>query len=362
MGIHIIFEEMPFSQVCMVLLNFQCSMRDIHDLKDGRYVNFYRLFSKTDSLFHDDDITDMIISNCDSNYDLQQLLIVTKELEYILSLHPRTRITCAIQIPPSKSPPDPVNLTPYHTILYPSFPSNRMLGLFHPNILMIRFSDRLRIVFSSAFIHVWDWEELTHWIWMQDFFIKPNQPTAMKRLDKEFRCDLIEFLIACQYPEDRVFRILKDVCFENVSVRMVTSLPGRVSFHEGERYGHLRLRTITKDLNDYYEIMTNHPIRKVKPIIYQAGGIGHLKKHFIEELVSSCNGGMRVDGDINELIQIPYPSKEYVSDSIIYHEPANLCHYDKNYHEGVVLLTCLRPYIPTKGRERSLSRSHFGMV
>lgn len=67
---HIIFEEMHSSLVCIISFNLQYSMRDIHDLKDGRFVNFYRLFSKTDSLFHDDDITDMLISNYDSNNGL----------------------------------------------------------------------------------------------------------------------------------------------------------------------------------------------------------------------------------------------------------------------------------------------------
>ena len=52
-------------------------------------------------------------------------------------------------------------------MFYPSFPSLEMDGLFHPNLLLIRFHDRLRVIISSAYIHVWDWEELTNWVWMQ---------------------------------------------------------------------------------------------------------------------------------------------------------------------------------------------------
>ena len=286
---------------------------------------------------------------------------MTEELEYILSLHPQATITCAIQIDPSETPRESENLSSYHRIIYPSFPSKTMEGLFHPNILMIRFSDRLRIVFSSAFIHVWDWEELTHWIWMQDFFIKPNQPTAMKELDKEFRCDLISFLLACQYPKDRVFRILKDVCFENVSVRMVTSLPRAFYRNEARPYGRYRLRTIVRDLNDYYDKMTNHPVREVKPVICQSNALGFLSQDFIRDMISSCNGGKMFNGDVNDLFQIAYPSKDYVFNAIMYGTPVNMRHNTYNYQDITISKSCIRKYIPTEGRERSLPRSHFCM-
>ena len=323
-------------------------------------MNFYRLFSKTDSLFHDDDITDMIISNNESINISQLQYLVSTELKYILSLHPNTRITCAIKVDPSVKRCEPVDLSMYHKIVYPSFPSDTLTGLFRPNILMIRFSDRLRIVFSSACIHVWDWEEFTQWIWMQDFFIKPNQPRAIKKLDKEFRCNLIEFLLACRYPEDRVFEILKDVCFENVSVRMVTSLPGRFSPAVGERYGQYRLRTIIKDLNAYYDKITNHQVREVRPVISQSDTVGFLEKGFIRDIISSCNGGRDVDGDVNDLFQIAYPSKKYVSNAIRYNTSIMNNTYDK-YNNETVSLSCVRNYIPTEGRERSLPRSHFCM-
>lgn len=95
--------------------------------------------------------------------------IVSKETAYILEQHPKAYVTCAIKYY-SEDEIDIPAVSNNHYVFSPTFPdffSAPLTGLFHPNILMIRFPDRLRVVLSSAFIHVWDWEELSQWVWMQ---------------------------------------------------------------------------------------------------------------------------------------------------------------------------------------------------
>ena len=178
-------------------------------------------------------------------------------------------------------------------------------------------------------------------------------------MDKEFRSNLIEFLKAIHIPEHRIFKLISNVCFENVRVRLVTTKPKVLSSRDFGRYGQLRLRSITKDLIDYYNKVTDHPLRDVYPVVCQCNGLGYLKRPFIKEIISSCNGGKEVKEDVNDLFQIVYPSKDYVLNSIRPDVPVNMQNNDSTFKKGHLKTTCFRKYIPTEGRDRSLPRSHY---
>ena len=178
-------------------------------------------------------------------------------------------------------------------------------------------------------------------------------------MDKEFRSNLIEFLKTIQIPEDRIFKIMKDVCFENIRVRLVTSKPRIISSRDYGRYGHQRLCTITKDLTDYYNKVTDHPMKDVYPIVCQSNAMASLRKNTIKDIISSCNGGREVKEDINNLFQIVYPSKEYVLNSIRPSIPVNMQNRYDSFKSQSISKTCFRKYVPTEGRDRSLPRSHY---
>lgn len=176
-------------------------------------------------------------------------------------------------------------------------------------------------------------------------------------MDVAFRNDLIDFLQLCHFPPDRMIRLFKDVCFENVRVRIVSSKPGFVPKDE-ELYGHKRIRSIIRDLNEYYRNVTHHIPRRL-PILCQSSTIGILSKDFVNGVVASCYGVDDSERGLFNHMHVIYPSKEYVRTAIMKKGPSRLLHY-RDFHDVFTLKTSqYRKYIPTEGRERSLPHSHY---
>ena len=178
----------------------------------------------------------------------------------------------------------------------------------------------------------------------------------------------MEFLTVCQFPKDRIRRLFKDVCFENIRVRMVTSIPNWISpsntrkrFNRN-KYGHYQLRTIVHDLYEYYNKVTNHPITNVLPVLCQSNAIGYPSIYFIRDIISSCNGGMKVEGDVNDLFRIVYPSKEHVLKyvDIMRIHPVNMLNNRQNVNPLHTISTdCFCQYIPNDRWKYTLPRTHY---
>ena len=70
---------------------------------------------------------------------------------------------------------------------------------------------------------------------------------------------MISLLRKCCVPEERIFNAFRGVFFENVSVQLVTSVPGIYKEDRMNDYGQLRLRSVLKGLNDYMEKVASLP-------------------------------------------------------------------------------------------------------
>lgn len=184
---------------------------------------------------------------------------------------------------------------------------------------------------------------------------------AAKKLDLEFRTQLISFLRKCCVPEDRIFNLFRGVFFENVSVQLVMSVPG---VYRGDRmndYGHLRLRSILKGLYDYMEKVATLP--KNPPILSQCSSIGNPSKNWIVSMLKSCHGGRELaekDEKLSDLLHIVYPTNVYVNHSIIGPEMAgSLIFMKKVYDSKAFLREMLKRYKDAPGRETTLAHSKY---
>lgn len=198
---------------------------------------------------------------------------------------------------------------------------------------------------------------------LQDFFNTPKDSArvADKKLDLEFRTQLISFLRKCCVPEERIFNILRGVFFTNVSVQLVTSVPG---IQQGDRmndYGQLRLRTVLKGLYDYLEKVATQP--KNPPILSQCSSIGNPSQNWIISMLKSCYGGREVaekKEKLPDLLHIVFPTNVYVKNSIIGPEMAgSLIFMQRVYKAKAFLREMLKRYKDAPGRETTLAHSKY---
>ena len=75
---------------------------------------------------------------------------------------------------------------------------------------------------------------------------------AEKKMDLEFRTQLIAFLRACGCPDERLFALLRGVFFRGLRVRLVGSVARVLRGKKMSEFGHLRLRAILQSLGEYY--------------------------------------------------------------------------------------------------------------
>ena len=129
---------------------------------------------------------------------------------------------------------------------------------------------------------------------------------------------MISLLRKCCVPEERIFNAFRGVFFENVSVQLVTSVPGIYKEDRMNDYGQLRLRSVLKGLNDYMEKVASLP--KNPPILSQCSSIGNPIENWILSMLRSCYGGREIvekKGKLADLLHIVYPTNVYVNNSII---------------------------------------------
>lgn len=172
---------------------------------------------------------------------------------------------------------------------------------------------------------------------------------------------MISLLRKCCVPEERIFNAFRGVFFENVSVQLVTSVPG---IYKGDRmndYGQLRLRSVLKGLNDYMEKVASLP--KNPPILSQCSSIGNPSQNWILSMLRSCYGGREIvekKGKLADLLHIVYPTNVYVNNSIIGPEMAgSLIFMQKVYTSKAFLREMLKRYKDAPGRETTLPHSKY---
>ena len=289
-------------------------------------------------------------------------------MDEIFDQHPNAEITLSTHLDPGEQDRSPVIMNNgKHMIVFPPFPYAREYGCFHMKVILIRFADRLRVVISSSNLYIPDWTEFSQSVWMQVFsstlvtlqdffFVNNGNNYTPKRLDVEFQQQLKEILRFSKCPEDRIVNLLENVCFRNVSVRLVISAPNVYNKRLMGKYGHLRLREIIRDLNAFYAI-TNHPVTHFAPILSLCSSVGSPSLNWLQSILASCNGGMEYPekGKIEDFFHLVFPTTAYVENSRIGAERAgSLIFSRKAYNTKTFPKQCLKRYKDVKGRENSL--------
>lgn len=179
---------------------------------------------------------------------------------------------------------------------------------------------------------------------------------ASKKMDYEFREQLIALMRACKCPDSRIFNLLKNVYFENVHVRLVLSIPQLFNKRNMNRYGHMRLRTIIHDLYEFYSI-TNHPVKEFTPILSLCSSIGSPSQNWLQSILSSCNGGKEYPPKtgLDKVFHMVFPTLSYVKNSRLGVDNAgSLILKRKTYLSKTFPKKCLKRYKDIEGRENTL--------
>lgn len=181
-------------------------------------------------------------------------------------------------------------------------------------------------------------------------------------MDFEFRSQLISLMRACKCPEQRIFNLLSNVYFENVRVRLVLSIPNTFEKRNMNRYGHLRLREIIHDLNEFYEI-TKHPVRTFAPILSLCSSVGSPSTGWLQSILRSCNGGMEFPKKANweDLWHIVFPTSTYVEHSRIGVDKAGSLIFARKTYAKAFFRNCLKRYNDIEGRENTLPHVKYCM-
>ena len=227
------------------------------------------------------------------------------------------------------------------------------------------FPPTVKVVISSANLIEEDWDEWSQCIWTQDFFNLRDGETgvAAKRLDLEFRTQLITFLKRCECPEDRIFNLLRGVFFRNVRVRLVASVPGFFHSSSMGQFGHLRLRAILASLREFETAIGLEG--KLPPILSLSSSMGSPSANWLRSILASCHGRNALPADVSiaDAVHLVYPTVSYVQSSRIGPDMAgSLLFHARTYQSKSFPKKCLKRYKDAQGREGCLPQSTVGMA
>ena len=100
--------------------------------------------------------------------------------------HPDSEITFSRHVDPTITDREPILFNDGKLLIVsPSFHGKLQMGCFHAKLLLIRFSDRLRVVISSANLTEEDWSLWSQCVWMQVCLINKLRDRTFSTLPKE---------------------------------------------------------------------------------------------------------------------------------------------------------------------------------
>jgi len=152
-------------------------------------------------------------------------------------------------------------------------------GCCHGKIMLIKYSNFLRVAVSTANLLSFDYDRKTQGIWVQDFPKMDTKQDPKSEIAIDFISTLEDYLTLLGLKA----AFLRDYSFENVKVVLVTSVPG---YHQKEKlmkYGHMKVR----------KYLSSHPIPtefEAVPVVGQVSSIGALSKTWMNEFGVSFAG------------------------------------------------------------------------
>ncbi|XP_068238033.1 probable tyrosyl-DNA phosphodiesterase [Palaemon carinicauda] len=187
-------------------------------------------------------------------------------------------------------------------------------GTHHTKMMLLQYTNGLRVVIHTANLVPDDWEEKTQGYWVSPLFPELGDDKS-SLLDGEsptrFKRDLVEYILSYKAPDlTRWSHILKKYDFSSCNMVFIGSTPG---YHVGEqkdRWGHMKVR----------RMMRQHATswKSSLPIIAQCSSIGSLgkdvKSWLSGELGMSLTGAPGVCANPPSM-KVVYPSESDVQNS-----------------------------------------------
>ena len=179
-------------------------------------------------------------------------------------------------------------------------------GTHHTKMLLLFYPDGMRVAITTAnFIPV-DWDRKTQGVWISPYF--PLRDSKVELLSR-FQQDLIEYLQAYRAKvfDFSIEKILKHE-MRNITVRLIASIPGYHTGDQLERWGHLKMKNVLKQIK-------NKIMKSDWPLIAQFSSFGALGKNPTDWLESEWKRSFTVCPQETPL-SIVFPTVENVRTSL----------------------------------------------
>lgn len=193
-----------------------------------------------------------------------------------------------------------------------------LYGTHHTKMMLLLYTEGLRVVVHTANLRPDDWYEKTQGVWVSPLFpkmdVKPATPGCPSSGDSPtlFRQDLLQYLQSYRLsPLSRWCDIIRRHDFAQCNAVFVGHVPG---YHAGPalpRYGLLKLRRALGHHTDKEKWRGHDALKKTTTFI-QCSSIGSLGKDatwISQDLGASLSGGM---GCPASKVMVIYPSEEDV--------------------------------------------------
>lgn len=188
-------------------------------------------------------------------------------------------------------------------------------GVFHPKFILIVFEhliqpkrNFIRFVITSANLIRQDWEFKSQSIWVQDFFL------GTKKQGCEFSDYLQEFLRSIldgSKLQKFWLNKIQEFNFEDATIKLVASIPGYFSDSKMFMWGHLRVRSLIKNVILKEKSKSDVFAKEQERVVLQFSSIGRISEKWLyDELISPLLETHETN------IEIIFPTIEQVINSI----------------------------------------------
>ncbi|XP_033639145.1 tyrosyl-DNA phosphodiesterase 1-like [Asterias rubens] len=195
-----------------------------------------------------------------------------------------------------------------------------MYGTHHTKMMLLLYTNGMRVVIHTANIINQDWFQKTQGVWISPLFPKTDSTSTSTDSPTLFQRDLAEYLTAYRSPSlQEWIGHIRSHDMSEAKVFISASVPGRHTGSNMNKWGHLKLRQVLKDRGPKESDV------KSWPVIGQFSSVGSLgpdkDKWLCSEWLQSmaqCRGvGRKMQGESgNKMLKLIFPSKDNVRTSL----------------------------------------------
>lgn len=207
---------------------------------------------------------------------------------------------CIVRQKPNDVPTDIGMLQISQQLLFVFPEMKNGFGCMHIKLMLLFYSDYLRVVIGSANLIPFDWQRIENVVFFQDFPLADGEP-----IGSPFGSDLVMCLRQMGVPETVVDSVT-NYDFTNARAELVLSRPGKpVDCLVGQK----RLKEVVAKIAQRHHV----DFSTVIPSLYSSS-IGNCATDWLKQMLVSCRG-IEETPDTFIDIQIVYPTDSYIRNS-----------------------------------------------